>query len=58
MDIRKLLVLREEHKLTMKEISLILEVPENVIRQNLRGRIKPSKPKRSWLKAQKRRSKY
>lgn len=54
MDIRKLLVLKEEHKLTMKEISLILGVHENVIRQNLKGRIKPSKPKRSWLRAQRR----
>jgi hypothetical protein len=52
MDIRRLLVLVEEYNLTTRDISLILEIPEYVIKDALKGRIKPKKPKRSWVRSQ------
>jgi len=53
MNTNSLLLLYKEHKLSLKEISLILEVPLQTIKEELKGRIKPTKPKRSWIKKNK-----
>lgn len=52
MSVAQLLILHKEHGLNMEEISLILEMPLWEIRQMLRGRLKPKKPKRSWRRSQ------
>lgn len=50
MDAAQLLILYKEHHLTIKDMSMILNVKQSRIRTILRGRIKPIKPKRSWLR--------
>jgi hypothetical protein len=54
MNVSQLLVLHNEHKLTLKEISLVLGVHLSVIESAMSGRIKPKKPKRSWVRSQNR----
>lgn len=50
MDAAQLLILYKEHHLTVKDMSVVLNIKQSEIRTILKGRIKPQKPKRSWLR--------
>lgn len=55
MGVTQLLILHKEHGLNLEEISLVLSLPEWQVREALRGRLKPTKQKRSFKKSKYRR---
>lgn len=50
MNASQLLILHKEHGLSIKDISLILSIPQKNVELILKGRIKPVRTKRSWRK--------
>jgi len=50
MNTSQLLILYKEHSLSTREIGLILNIPQKMVKSILRGRIKSTKTKRSWQK--------
>lgn len=50
MNASQLLILHKEHGLSVKDISLVLNVHQKDVELILKGRIKPTRTKRSWRK--------